>query len=393
MLDTIHIAMSGLNGYEKGLRVISNDTANLNTPGFKGSSLQFADMFYSDGQPMGDGQNREQYGYGLDTLGTVLNFQQGQLQTTGNDLDLAVDGSGLFMMRDGSGAIHGSRDGRLKFTNDGTLVSSTTNEQVMARDGHGNLVSVNIGGMRTSPAGATTTIALSGNLSSSVNSQTVGGITVIDRTGTAHALSLKFDAQSGTAGAWAITLLDGTRTVGTGKMTFANGRPDASSNRVTVAYTPDGQPSIPLQLDFSTDVTSYDSGTQTTLTMKSQDGYGPGNLSRATFDASGTLQLAYSNGQTTHGPRLALGQFNSQDAIRPVGNNEFETTGGQTWQIGVAGEQGLGSLRSGTVEISNVDLSQEFSNLVIMQRGYQASSQIVSTASDMLNQLFQMQSK
>ena len=127
--------------------------------------------------------------------------------------------------------------------------------------------------------------------------------------------------------------------------------------------------------------------------MKSQDGYGVGSLTHATFDATGTLQLAYSNGQTVHGPRLALGQFSSQDAIQPVGSNEFETTGGATWQIGVAGEQGLGNLHSGTVEISNVDLSQEFSDLVIMQRGYQASSQIVSTASDMLNQLFQMQSK
>lgn len=393
MLDTIYIAMSGLDGYEKGLRVISNDTANLNTPGFKGSSLQFADMFYSNGGPGGDGKHPEQYGYGLNTLGTVLNFQQGELQATGNDLDLAVDGAGMFLLRNGAGVLHGSRDGRFKFGSDGTLVSTGTQEQVMAQNGQGHLAPVNINGMKSSPAGATGTIAFSGNLSSSLKTQTVSGVTVIDKTGTTHTLSLRFDADSVTAGNWTLTLLDGAKTVGTGSVAFANGKPAASSASVAMSYTPDGQAAMPLKLDLSTDVTSYDSGSQTTLAMKSQDGYAPGNLTSAKFDASGTLQLSYSNGQTAHGPRLALGQYRSTDALRALGNNEFELTPGEAWQIGSAGTQGLGNVRSGSVEMSNVDLSQEFSNLVIMQRGYQASSQIVSTASDMLNQLFQMQGK
>jgi flagellar hook protein FlgE len=118
--------------------------------------------------------------------------------------------------------------------------------------------------------------------------------------------------------------------------------------------------------------------------------YGPGGLTKVTFDATGVLLLAYSNGQTVRGPRLALGRFNSQDAIGSLGNNEFEVLDGKAWQIGVAEEQGFGSVRAGMIEMSNVALSQQFSDLVIMQRGYQACSQIVSTANDMLNELFAM---
>ncbi len=124
--------------------------------------------------------------------------------------------------------------------------------------------------------------------------------------------------------------------------------------------------------------------------MASQDGYGPGGLTKVTFDAAGFLQMSYSNGQVVRGPRLALGRFNSPDAVGSLGNNEFEVKDGAGWQTGAAGEQGFGSVRAGMVEMSNVALSQQFSDLVIMQRGYQACSQIVSTANDMLNELFAM---
>jgi flagellar hook protein FlgE len=100
--------------------------------------------------------------------------------------------------------------------------------------------------------------------------------------------------------------------------------------------------------------------------------------------------LAYSNGQTVKGQRLAMGRFDTLDGVTAVGNNEFDATNPLAWHAGYAGEGGFGGIRPGMVELSNVDLSREFSDLVIMQRGYQASSQVITTANDMLEQLFHM---
>lgn len=390
MIDTIYVAMSGLHGYEQGLRTISNNTANINTPGFKSSSLQFADMFSTNNSVAGGGSNTGQLGFGLNSLGTSLNFNQGQLQNTGNDLDLAVDGQGLFSLRTADGGVRYTRDGQFKFNSDGVLVSSTSGNAVMALDGTGSLAQISIANLKGNPAKATSTVLFSGNLSSAATTYTVGGITVIDGAGTSYTLSARLDAVVGTPGSWTVTLLDGATTVGTGTIAFISGQPDPAQSRVAVTFNPAGQAPVPLSLDFSKNVTSSGTGTTSTLSMASQDGFGPGGLTKATFDAAGVLLLSYSNGQTVRGARLALGRFNSQDAIGSVGDNEFEVKDGRAWQSGAANEQGFGSVRAGMIEISNVDLSQQFSDLVIMQRGYQACSQIVSTANDMMSELFAM---
>jgi len=390
MLDAIYIAMSALHGYQRGLRVIANNTANLNTPGFKGSTLRFADMFYS-----GDRSGRMgQYGFGLNTMGTVLDFQQGQLQNTGNSLDLAVDGLGLFVLRDKTtGQVHYTRDGQFGIDADGFLVSTTTGEQVMALDASGNLSPVTIASLRSNAGQATANITFRGNLSSTMTTNTVGSVTVIDRAGSSHTLSVKFDAVSGTPGAWDVTLLDGATTVGTSRLTFTNGQPGATGSKLNFTYQVAGQADIPLTLDFSTNVTSFDSGSVSTLTMGTQDGHAPGSLTGTSFDTTGTLVLAYSNGQTVRGVRLALARFASLDAVEPVGDNAFEERDGERWEVGYAGADGFGQIRSGVVEVSNVDLSQQFSDLVIMQRGFQASSQVLSTANEMLAELLGMRGK
>jgi len=394
MIGSIFIALSGLRGFEKGLRVIANNTANLNTPGFKGSRLQFADLFRPGGTSAeGLGGSSGQTGYGLSTVGTMLDLQQGQLQNTGNSLDLAVDGLGMFVLQDEAGEIRYTRDGQFMFDVDGNLVSATTREKVLAFDASGNLAPVSIGSMATNPASATTAVTFRGNLSSAVTTRTVGNVVVYDRVGGSHTLSVKLDAVAGSPGSWDVTLLEGTTTVGTGRIVFTNGFPDPTRSKVTIEYTVAGQAPIPLTLDFSSNVTSFDSGGQSTLAMASQDGRAEGSLTGATFDADGVLQLAYSNGQTVKGAQLALARFASIDDVQPVGNNQFRAKEGKAWETGVAKTMGFGTVRSGVVEVSNVDLSQEFSDLVIMQRGYQASSQVVATANEMLGELFAMKGK
>jgi flagellar hook protein FlgE len=391
MLETIFIGMTGLNGYSRGLRVIANNTANLNTPGFKGSQLQFSDLFSSDGQP---GSQNGLTGYGLNTQPPTLNLKQGELRQTGNELDLAIDGAGMFAMRDPSGALRYTRAGQFQFDETGTLVNRTDNAKVLSIDSSGRMAEISIAGLRNAPPKATATVSLAGNLSSTSTEQTVSGINIVDARGTSHTLSMRLVPDSaGAAGTWTVTVSDGATTVGTGTVRFVDGRPDAAASRFTLAYRQTGLPDQSITFDFSKDTTSYASGSLSTLAVSSQDGHAAGALTKVGFDSTGTLQLTYSNGDTVKGQRLVLGRFDSPSAIQAAGDNQFRAADGVNWHLGPAGEGGLGTIRAGMIEISNVDLSQEFSDLVIMQRGYQASSQVISTANDMLQELFAMKNK
>lgn len=389
MIDSITIAESGLLGFEAGLRTISNNTANLNTPGFKGSSTQFADLFYSDSSLESDGSpGVGEFGYGLNTLGTTLNFTPGQQTSTGDPLDVAENGQGYFVLKNAEGALHYTKDGEFKFDSTGTLVSAATGETVMGIDTNGNLVPITLANLGTNAPKATTAVTFSGNLSSTTTSDTVNNVTVIDAAGTTHTLSVALTAVSDQAGSWNVALMDGTTQVGKGTISFSGGNIVSGSSKVALTYTPTGGQSMPLTLDFSSNVTSFDSGTSSTLSFAKQDGYGSSSLTGESFDSTGTLILAYANGQTAKGPQLALAQFSSPDQVQSIGSNEFAAQGSSGWTIGTAGTGQFGTVADGEVEGSNVDLSTEFSNLVVMQRGYQACSQVISTASDMLSTLF-----
>ncbi len=388
MLESIYVGMSGLMSYSHGLRVIANNTANLNTPGFKGSSLQFADMFYSSSDLSGGGGfGRGQMGYGVTTYSAALNFKQGELRQTGNDLDLAVDGQGLFVLRNEDGELHYTRAGQFEFNGEGVLVNRADGSHVMSSNGAGSFNDITLADQRTNAAKATSTISFQGNLPSTTAEQTVNNVLVRDSVGGEHTLSLRLvrtDQQ------WAVNLLEGTTTVGTGTLVFEDGRPTTASSKMTFNYTPAGQEVMPIELDFSTEVRSFASGDISTLAVTRQDGYAAGALSKITFDATGTMVLAYTNAQTVQGQRLALARFDSAEAVEASGDNQFQALNEASWHTGVADGLSFGNIKSGVIEISNVDLSQQFSDLVIMQRGYQASSQVVSTANDMLQELFSM---
>lgn len=392
MLESIYVGMSGLMSYSHGLRVIANNTANLNTPGFKSSALQFADMFYSnDEAPGGQTFGHGQVGYGVTTYTTSMNFKQGELRKTGNDLDLAVDGDGLFVLRNDEGQVHYSRAGQFEFSPQGVLVNRADGSEVMSSDGNGGFTQISLNQYRTNDAKATKTLSFQGNLpSTTTNAQTISNIKVYDASGAEHVLSI---SATRTGVKWALKLMEGTVTVGTGTLEFADGKATAASSKINITYKPANQPEMPLLLDFSGEVRSFASGDVSTLALSKQDGYAAGALSAATFDGTGTLVLTYTNQQTVKGRQIALARFDSADAATPIGDNQFLARDPVAWHVGVADGLTFGVIRSGEIELSNVDLSQQFSDLVIMQRGYQASSQIVSTANEMLQQLFQMKSK
>lgn len=367
---------------------------------FKGASLQFGDQFYKSGAANGSVTERgpDQLGQGLATYSTSLDFSQGELRQTGNELDLAIDGQGLFTLKDEGGLLRYARDGEFKFDDDGTLVSRTNGAKVLGRNAEGATVEVSLSGLRTNAAKATTTLSFRGNLNNRSgvedNTHSLTDVAVRDAVGGTHDLSVTFTQQASTEAGqvrWRVVVKDGATEVGTGELVFVGGVLDPSTAKVTVDYQPAGLAAMPLELNFSEDVTSNVGESQ--LRLIKQDGYAPGDLTKASFDDKGVLKLSYSNGQTVDGPKLALARFTSIDAVRSVGDNLFEPIDPSAWESGVAQAGTFGSVRSGVVEISNVNLSSEFSDLVIMQRGYQASSQVVSTANEMIQQLFSLRGR
>jgi flagellar hook protein FlgE len=392
MLDSIHVGMTGLQGYSRGLRVIANNTANLDTPGYKSSTLQFADMFYSNGGAAGN--EATQLGHGLATRGTQLDFRQGDLRDTGNPFDLGVDGDGLFLLRLNDGSTRYTRAGNFQFDAERRLADRADGALVLGRDASGAETPITIMGLKTTPGAATGVARFAGNLSSTVDAQTIQSVKVHDAEGEEHQLTVKFTNTAAQAtGSWQVELLDGSTAVGEATVVFADGRPTAATAKPTFGYTPPGKASQSLVLDFSTDVTSFASGNLSTLALAAQDGRPPGSLTKVTFNARGALVATYSNGQDVEGVRLLLARPHSSDDVESAGGNRFEATGGRAWEVGMAGDGAFGSVHAGQLEMSNVDLAREFSDLVVMQRGYQASSQVISTANDMLQELFNMKAK
>lgn len=397
MLDTIFIGMSGLTGYSKGLRVIGNNLTNVNTPGFKGAQLQFADLFYQQNEVgtgnAGDGRPL-QLGTGLNTLATAISFKQGELRQTGNPLDIAIEGEGYFILRD-DGESRYTRAGQFEFDKDGFLTSKNSGKRVAGLDASGQLAYVTLNGLQTNPARATSEVKFTGNLSSTaLTDVVVNNVKVMDAVGSEHLLKLTFKNNSATTpGSWTVTATDGTATVGTGTLQFNNGAIVAGGDKFTLTYSPAAVNPLSVSFEFSANVTSFAAGNASTLTMASQDGYGAGALTAASFNAEGKLALSYSNGQTAEGMQLALARFDSNNVLVAEGGNEF--TAGEILPAQISGAKSgpFGSISSGTVENANVDMAEEFSNLIIMQRGYQASSHVLNTANEMIQLLFDMKGR
>jgi len=417
MLDSIYVGLTGLVGYSKSLKVISNNVANLNTPGFKSSQLQFADLFYSDqGANTANADGSARFGTGLNTLQTTFDFKQGEIRQTGNDLDAALDGNGLFVLKSKTGDLRFTRAGEFGFDADGFLVSRATSERVMGLGDDGNLVDISLNGIRVNAPKATAKVSFSGNLSSTADTDEIDSVKVIDALGGQHLLKLVFKnnatapvtppdpgapadpgappAPAGTPGEWTVTVSDEKGEIGTGTIQFQNGALVPGKSSFTLTYAPEGTTGTDIAFDFSKDTTSFSSGTQSTLAVGAQDGFAAGALTKVSFDEQGNLVATYSNGQTVKSHRLALALFDRPDAtLVGIGGNEFATQGSSPVRFGNPGSDSFGKISSGNVEISNVDLSQEFSELIVTQRGYQASSQIISTASELVQDLLDMRGK
>lgn len=385
MFETISIGTSGLLSSEKGLRVVGNNLANVNTTGFKSSQVGFASMFdQQSGTGTGQGE-----GSGVSAGGTTINFLAGLDQSTGSPTDVKINGNGFFVVKRGNEYLY-TRAGDFRFDDQGVMVNAA-GDKVQSLDDGGKLVDLTIGRYSTNPPKATSTVKFSGNLAAyngniAPADQTLSNITVIDGSGGSHNLTLVFKATAPSE--FKATITEGATTVGSSTIRFAGGAPVAGFNNLAVTYAPAGTAAINLNFDFSRDVFSQIGSSS--IAFAGQDGYVAGAKSDQGIGSDGVVSVKYSNGQSTPGPRLALADFGSPQDLTEAGQSAFRRSATAVATYGRAGENGLGTLVSGHREGSNVDLAEEFSNLILMQRGYQAASHVVSTANEMIQQLFDM---
>jgi flagellar hook protein FlgE len=378
-----------MDAYTKGLQAISNNVANLDTPGYKEVTTSFSDLFNDNSGELGfsGGPNGQNTGYGVELGPTQIDFSQGTLQQTNGGLDLGIQGAGFLVLLNGSQTLY-TRTGSFAVDSSGFITEQGTKYRLGVLNASGQAQSVNISSDESNPPVATTNVTFSDNLSSSATTDTVSNITVYDSSGVQHTWQVALAASTSTPGTWNVTVTDETgATVGTGAISFNGSTISSSNDTLTINTTPTGANPLSVVLDFS-GVTSFSSGTTSTLQVASSNGNALGSLASITVNSSGQLTLTYSNNQTLQLGAVAVANFIDPQALTPVSGNVFANNSNASVQIGASGTNGLGTLQPQEIEASNVNLTQEFGDLILIQRGFQASSQVVSVANDMIQQLF-----
>ncbi|WP_333677814.1 flagellar hook-basal body complex protein [Dyella sp.] len=393
MLGSIYIGMSGLTAYAKGLQTISNNVANLNTPGFKATTPRFADLFY--GQQFAPGQpgstSTQSFGSGVEYGYASIDFGQGDIRQSDGQLDLAIQGTGFLALLDGDKVQFG-RTGQFILSNDGYIVDQVTGLRLTALDSAGQPEAISVTGKTISPPAATTYVRFSDNLSSGATEFSIPDVVVYDGNGTEHALSISFKPDNAIfPGRWAVTITDENgKVIQTSPLQFLGGIPEPGMDTIDVTMSPAGAEPFTFTLDFSSGVTGFSAGSVSTLKVSGSDGSLAGTLSSLFIDADGVLNIGYSNGESLPLSPIALAHFNDPQQLTQQGNGLFDASHASAPQYATSRGPGVGALISGAVEASNVDLSTEFGRLILIQRGFQASSQVISTANEMIMQLFQM---
>lgn len=395
MLGAIYIGLSGMNAYSKGLQTISNNVANLNTLGFKATSVSFADVFnyggggglsFSSGPATG-------FGDGVRFGQSQVDFKQGDLRQSDGDLDLAIQGSGFLVLLDGDRTYY-ARTGQFVVDNDGFISEQNSKYHLAVLNSSNQAVALNLDAKRVSAPMVTTTVKFADNLSADVGSNsgagytgyTVSNIAVYDANGGKQVWNATFKLVSATE--WTVTVADQSGTIGTQTLKFIDGDTvDPTTAKLTFTKTATGAPDLAVVLDFS-GALAHSSGTNNTLRAASVDGNGTGALTAVTIDENGQVKLTYSNGESDLQGFVALADFRDPQQLERIGNGLFQNKGQGQLRLLSSATDGVGKLVSKQVEASNVDLSQEFGDLILIQRGFQASSQVVSVSNDMIQELF-----
>lgn len=385
MFGAIYIGLSGLSAYSDGLSAVSNNVSNLNTSGFKASEISFSDVFGSGSLGgLEYAQSNSGSGHGVNFNELTINFEQGELRQTDRDLDLAIDGSGFFVLQEGDQTYY-TRTGSFAVSDEGFIVLAGTQMKLAVLDGSGRPVSLNIDQSRTNAPEQTTKITFSDNLSSTATSYSLADIKVFDQRGGEHVWSLELTRPETVFDEWDLEVKDAAGTVlATSKVKFENGVIDPTTSSISIEDTDNG---LTVELDFA-DVTSFSSGSVSSLRAANVDGHSAGIITALAINQDGQLEITYSNEETLELGAVAMADFRDPQRLDQRSNGLFAHDGYGQVQYLSAQDTRVGSILSRRLEASNVDLGGQFGDLILIQRGFQASSQIISVSNDMIQQLF-----
>ncbi|WP_158944157.1 flagellar hook protein FlgE [Granulicella sp. S190] len=398
-MGNFSIALSGLEADSTALNTIGNNLANLNTTAYKGQTTSFEDLFHQQIGESGAG-DPIQVGSGTKVGSTTTDFSEGTLlpDANGNTSDMALDGSGFFLVQQ-NGQDSLTRAGNFTVANNGSLTTQD-GQNVLGYPATAGVVNTNTNPQPiTLPVGATQGAQATQNISvtANLNSGAASGaeftspVTVYDSLGQSHQATITYDKTGTNTWSYAVTLpagdATGTPVNNTGTLTF-----DSSGNLTSPTGSVDGI-SFPGMADGASDLTFNwnlnGSGSSPTLTQlasadsngaNTQDGFASGNYTGFTVDPSGVIQAQFSNGNTQTIGQVAVANVANVEGLVSVGGNNYQTTAASGQAVaGVAGTGGRGTVDDSTLEQSNVNISTEFSNLIVAQRAFEANSKTVTT--------------
>ena len=402
--------LSGLNSASKNLDVISNNVANATVVGFKNSRAQFADVYANSLS----GAGASDIGIGSRVAAVSQQFSQGNISSTSNPLDVAINGNGFFRLSK-SGTISFSRNGQFHLDPNGYLV----NMDNLRVTGYGVDAAANI--VQTTPIDiqvstadipplATSSFRFGANLDASAaqpsapvfnladptsyNNTTSG--TVYDSLGNSHILSYYF-VKTATSGQWNVyASVDGTATTnvnlgaGAGNplvLNFNSSGVLTTTMPVNASLTIGGGAVTPINIALDMSEASQ-FGSPFSVNQLFQDGYASGRLSGINIGVDGTIKGRYTNGQSQNLAQIVLASFANPNGLKPIGQNQWSDSADSGLPVvGTPNSGNMGVVQSSAVEDSNVDLTAELVSMITAQRVYQANAQSIKTQDEILQTL------
>jgi len=425
IVNSMNIGVTGISAQGNQLDIIGDNISNVSTNGFKASRGEFSDMVSRNLKGIEGGN---QIGRGTQLRSVTPIFNQGSIIRTERATDLAINGDGFFVVKAGNGELNYSRDGALRFNKDGELV---------------NMEGLNIMGYLANTEGKispqlekvsipTNTIAAKGTdkvkLSINIDArEPIGvpfnpmkpadtsifssGVTIYDSKGTAHIATLFFN-KIGENQYEYNAMVDGAEVVGgeKGKLSLqASGTLlfDKDGRLLSETVKSNGFNFIggadlnqQVEFDFGDAVTTENGtglagstqfGTSSVMYKYNQNGHEAGNLTSMSVNEDGVITGLFSNGITRDLAQLGLAKFENNEGLVKIGGNNFrESKLSGAAYIGKAGEAGRGTFLAKALEQSTTDIAQEFVNLILAQRGFQANSKIITTSDELLNDIINL---
>ena len=457
MMRSLYAGVSGLQNHQTRMDVLGNNISNVNTTGFKKGRVQFHDLLSqtmsgaaSPNDRVG-GVNPKQVGLGMNVASIDTIHTQGSLQTTGVKTDLAIQGDGFFVLREGDQELY-TRAGDFGLDENGHLVNPANGMRVQGWNAQdlGDRTVINtaadtedlqipVGGK--DPAQATSQVELACNLDKRTPlipaaNPTQGEIqdgtwsidkTIYDSFGNEHTLRMNFTRVPGESNQWQGTVQVDPEAE-TPRNTQTNvGAEGNTTNTFTLEFSNVGtlqaitdaqgdrveEGELQLGVGFDVPETALEAGAQVrqnfnvslgevgsvtnTVTQFaersstkafSQNGNTMGYLESFKIDQSGIITGVYSNGNREPLGQVAMASFTNPGGLEKTGENNYARTNNSgDPRVGESGVAGRGKLISGALEMSNVDLAEQFTDMIVTQRGFQANSKTITTSDQMLQEL------